>query len=135
MVLFISKLNLNVFEYQARKLCDLCVFFLWPTKIPKQVNAPLVVLIPLISLYRLPKRIHSSVFAIIQKFLTNQIAADEIIIVMAPYCPTPQHLLHLQEGVNLLCLKTFSESKCPGYQNFLLKLLPDALQWCEMIHI
>ena len=26
--------------------------------------------------------------SIIQKFLTNQIAADEIIIVMTPYCPT-----------------------------------------------
>ena len=44
--------------------------------------------------------IHSSDMSIIQKFLTNQIASDEIIIVMTPYCPTPQHLLHMQEGVN-----------------------------------
>ena len=44
--------------------------------------------------------IHSSDMSIIQKFLTNQIASNEIIIVMTPYCPTPQHLLHMQEGVN-----------------------------------
>ena len=29
---------------------------------------------------------------------------------MTPYCPTPQHLLHMQEGVNLLSVKTFGES-------------------------
>ena len=63
--------------------------------------------------------IHSSDLSIIQKFLTNQIAADEIIIVMTPYCPTPQHLLYMQEGVNLLSLKLFGESRCPGYLNFL----------------
>ena len=57
--------------------------------------------------------------SIIQKVLTNQIATYEIIIVMTPYCPTPQHLLHMQKGVNLLSLKTFGESKCPGYLNFL----------------
>ena len=57
--------------------------------------------------------------SIIQKFLTNQIASNEIIIVMTPYCPTTQHLLHMQEGVNLLSLMTFDESKCPGYLNFL----------------
>ena len=44
--------------------------------------------------------------SIIQKFLTNQIAANEIIIVMTPYCPTPQNFLHMREGVNLLSLKT-----------------------------
>ena len=32
--------------------------------------------------------IHSSDMSIIQKFLINQIAADEIIIVMTPFCPT-----------------------------------------------
>ena len=32
--------------------------------------------------------IHSSDLSIIQKVLTNHIAADEIIIVMTPYCPT-----------------------------------------------
>ena len=63
--------------------------------------------------------IHSSDMSIIQKFLTNQIASNEIIIVMTPYCPTPQHLLHNQERVNLLILMTFDESKCPGYLNFL----------------
>ena len=63
--------------------------------------------------------IHSSDMSIIQKFLTNQIASNEIIIVMTPYCPKPQHLLHMQEGVNLLSLMTFDESKCPGYLNFL----------------
>ena len=57
--------------------------------------------------------------SIIQKFLINQIAANEIIIVMTPYCPTTQHLLHIQEGVNLLRLKTFGKSKCTGYLNFL----------------
>ena len=31
--------------------------------------------------------IHSSDMSIIQKFLTNQIVANEIIIVMTPYCP------------------------------------------------
>ena len=54
--------------------------------------------------------IHSSDMSIIQRFLTNQITANEIIIVITPYCPTPQHLLHMQ-GVNLLSLKTFDESK------------------------
>ena len=44
---------------------------------------------------------------IIQKFLTNQIAANEIIILMTPYCPTPQHLLYMQERLNLPILKTF----------------------------
>ena len=44
--------------------------------------------------------IHSSDMSIKQKFLTNQIASNEIIIVMTPYCPTPQYLLHMQEGVN-----------------------------------
>ena len=63
--------------------------------------------------------IHSSDMSIIQKFLTNQIASNEIIIVMTPYCPTTQHLLHMQEGVNLLSLMTFDESKCPEYLNFL----------------
>ena len=69
----------------------------------------------------LPKRraIHSFIMSIIQKFLTNQIASNEIIIVMTPYCPTPQHLLHMQEGVNLLSLMTVDESKCSGYLNFL----------------
>ena len=57
--------------------------------------------------------IHSSDMSIIQKFLTNQIASNEIIIVMTRYCPTPQHLLHMQEGFNLLSLITFGESKCP----------------------
>ena len=57
--------------------------------------------------------------SIIQKFLTNQIAANEIIIVMTPYCPTPQHLLHIKEWVNLKSLKTFGESKCPWYLNAL----------------
>ena len=57
--------------------------------------------------------------SIIQKFLTNQIAANEIIIVMMPYCPTPQNLLHIEKGMNLLSLKTFGESKCPGCLNFL----------------
>ena len=54
--------------------------------------------------------IHSSDMSIIQRFLTNQITANEIIIVITPYCPAPQHLLHMQ-GVNLLSLKTFDESK------------------------
>ena len=49
---------------------------------------------------------HSSDLSIIQKFLTNQIIANEIIIVMTPYCPTSQHLFHIQEGVILLSLKT-----------------------------
>ena len=40
------------------------------------------------------------------KFITNQIAANEIIIVMTAYSPTPQHLLHMQEGVHLQSLKT-----------------------------
>ena len=71
--------------------------------------------------------IHSSDMSIIQKFLSNQIAADYIIIVMTPYCPTPQHLLHMQEGVNLLSVKTFGESKCLGYLKFFLKLLSYAL--------
>ena len=48
-----------------------------------------------------------------------QIASNHIIIVMTPYCTTPQHLLHMQEGVKLLSLKTFGESKCPGYLNCL----------------
>ena len=47
-------------------------------------------------------QIHSSNISIIQKYLTNKIAANEITIAMTPYCPTPQHLLHMQEGVNLL---------------------------------
>ena len=71
--------------------------------------------------------------SIIQKFLTNQIATNEIIIVMTPYCPTPQHLLHMQKGVNLLSLKTFDESKCPGYLNFLLnysQALYSDVRWC-----
>ena len=58
---------------------------------------------------------HSSDMSIIQKFLTEQIA----VIVMTPYCPTPQHLLHIQDRGNLLSLKTSDESKCPGYLNFL----------------
>ena len=62
--------------------------------------------------------IHISYASLIQTFLTNQIAANEIIIVMTPYCPTPQHFLHMQEGVNLQSLKT-GESKCPGYLHFL----------------
>ena len=53
------------------------------------------------------------------EILTNLIAPNEIIIVMTPYCPTTQHLLHMQEGVNLLSLITFNELKCPGYLNFL----------------
>ena len=40
---------------------------------------------------------------ILQKFLVNQIAANEIIIVKTPYCPSPQRLL--QEWVKLLSLK------------------------------
>ena len=80
------------------------------------------------NLHASPLKIHSSDMSIIQKFPTNQIAANEIIIVMTPYCPTPQHLLHMQKGVNLLSLKTVDELKCPGYLNFLLKLLSDALQ-------
>ena len=63
--------------------------------------------------------IHSFNMSIIQKFWTNQIAAYEVIFVMMLYCPTPQHLLQMKEGVNLLSLKTFGESKCPGYLNFL----------------
>ena len=62
--------------------------------------------------------IHSSDMSIIHRFLTNQIAANEIIIVTTPYCPTPQHLLHMQ-GVNLLSLMTFGESKCHVYLNSL----------------
>ena len=57
------------------------------------------------------KVLHSSDMSIIQKFLTNQIAANEIIIVMTPYCPKPQHLLHMEEGLNLISLKSFGESK------------------------
>ena len=41
--------------------------------------------------------------------IADQMAAYEIIISMTPYCPTPQHLLHIEEvkeGVNLLSLKT-----------------------------
>ena len=76
------------------------------------------------------KPIHSSDMSIIQKFLTNQIASNEIIIVMTPYCPTPKHL---QEGVNLLSLMTFGESKCPGYLyinwNFSPKHYSD-VRWC-----
>ena len=53
--------------------------------------------------------------SIIQQFSTNQIAANEIIIVMTPYCPTPQHLLHLDEGVNFTKFEDFCESKYPGY--------------------
>ena len=34
------------------------------------------------------KPIHTSDMSIIQKYLTNQIAADGIIIVITPYCPT-----------------------------------------------
>ena len=57
--------------------------------------------------------------SLIQKFLTDQIAADEIIIVMTPFCRTYQHLLHNIQGVNLLGLKLFGESECPGYLDFL----------------
>ena len=79
-----------------------------------------IVLVHVISSYLIILQIiHSSDMSIIQKFLTNQIATHEIIIVMTPYCPTPQHLLQMQKGVNLLSLKTFGESKCPGYLNFL----------------
>ena len=52
--------------------------------------------------------IHSSDMSIIHKFLTNQIAGDEIIIAMTPH-------LHMQEGVNLVSLKLISK--------FSLKLL------------
>ena len=44
---------------------------------------------------------------------------------MTPYCPTPQHLLHMQKEVNLLSfedcltLKKSGESKFPGYLKFL----------------
>ena len=58
-------------------------------------------------------------------FLINQITANEIIILMTPYCPTTQHLLHMQE-VNLLSLKIFGESKSVCIPKFLLKLLRDA---------
>ena len=64
--------------------------------------------------------IDSCDMSIIQKCLTNQTAVNEIIIVMTPYCPTPQHLLHMYEGVSLLSLKTFGVSKCSGYLSFLL---------------
>ena len=73
----------------------------------------------LLKLLSLVNSIHNSDMLIIPKFLTNQIAANEIIISMTPYCPTPQHLLHMQKKVNFLSLKTFGESKCPGYLNFL----------------
>ena len=63
--------------------------------------------------------IHNSDMSIIQKFLTNQNASNETIIVMTPYCPSPQHLLHMQEGVILLSSMIFGESKCPGHLNFL----------------
>ena len=56
--------------------------------------------------------IHISDMSIIRKFLTNQIAGDEIIIVMTPH-------LHMQEGVNLVSLKLIPK--------FSLKLLSDAL--------
>ena len=65
--------------------------------------------------------IHSSDMSIIQKFMTNQIAVDEIIIVMMPILSS--HTLQIQGSIiqkgNLLNLKGFGESKCPGYQNFL----------------
>ena len=57
--------------------------------------------------------------SIIQKFLTNQIAANENINLMKPYGPKTQHLLHMQEGVNLLSWKIFGEWKCPKYLNSL----------------
>ena len=52
---------------------------------------------------------------------------------MTPYCPTPQHLLHMQEGFNLLRLMTFSESQCPGYLNFLWNFSQthySDVRWC-----
>ena len=56
--------------------------------------------------------------SIVQKFLTNQIVANEIIIVMTPYCPT-----QMQQGVNLLSLKTaMNQNALDTY------LLSDALQ-------
>ena len=44
----------------------------------------------------------------------SECCKNEIIIVMTLYCPTLQHLLHMQNGVNLLSFKTFGQSKCPG---------------------
>ena len=79
------------------------------------------------------RSIHSSDMSIIQKFLTNQTVANEIIIVITPYCPTPQPLLHIQEGVNLLSLKIFDISKCLGYLNFLWnysQMHYSDVRWC-----
>ena len=73
----------------------------------------------LLKLLCLVNSIHNADMSIIPKFLTNQIAANEIVTLMTPYCPTPQHLLHMPKRVNFLSLKTFGESKCPGYLNFL----------------
>ena len=52
-----------------------------------------------------------------------------------PYCPTPQHLLHMQEGVNLLSLKTFGELKRPGYLNSLRNYSQthnSDVRWCKI---
>ena len=68
--------------------------------------------------------------SIIQQFSTNQIAANEIIIVMTPYCPTPQHLLHLDEGVNLLSLKTFVNQNI--LDTYIKSSWPYYLQWYEV---
>ena len=70
--------------------------------------------------------IHSSDMSIIQKFLINQIASDEFIIFMTPYCPTPQHL-HMQEGVNLLNFNDFWWIKMSWIPKFSLKFLSGAL--------
>ena len=59
-------------------------------------------------------------------FFTNQIASNEINIVMTPFCPTPHHLLHMKEGVNLVSLMMFKMSLIP---NCSLKWLSDALHW------
>ena len=68
--------------------------------------------------------------SIIQKCLSNQIAANEIITVMTPYCPTPQHLLHLKEGVNLLSLKTLVNQNI--LDTYIKSSWPHYLQWYEV---
>ena len=80
------------------------------------------------------RSIHSSDMSIIQKFLTNQIATNEIIIVVTPYCPTPQHLLHMQKRDEFTKFEDFWSIKMSWMPKFSLKLLSDTLQWCEMMH-
>ena len=77
--------------------------------------------------------LHSSDMSIVQKFLTNQIVANEIIIVMTPYCPTHQHLLICRKEW-IYYVWRLRWIKMPWIPTFSLKLLSDALNWCEMIH-